>query len=73
MPPEMPISFNMADYYRRRAAEVRALSADFQDPALRDLMARMASEYDDLARKSGGGWAEGPPSGAQISTGAQRT
>ena len=57
----MPTTFNMADYYRRRAAEVRALSADFQDPALRDLMVRMASEYDDLAQQSGGSWNDSSP------------
>ena len=68
----MPTSFNMADYYRRRAAEVRALSADFRDPALRDLMARMASEYDELAQQSGGGWAANPPPGTQIGNSVAR-
>ena len=68
----MPTTFNMADYYRRRAAEVRALSADFQDPALRDLMARMAREYDDLAQQSGDAWAQSPPGGFITSAGAAR-
>ena len=68
----MPTTFNMADYYRRSAAEVRALSADFQDPALRDLMARMASEYDDLAQQSGGSWNDSPSRGPQSTANAAR-
>ena len=48
----MTPTFNKADYYRRRAAEVRALSADFVDGDLRRLMARMAEEYDQLAAQS---------------------
>lgn len=68
----MPTTFNMAHYYRRRAAEVRALSADFQDPGLRELMARMAREYDDLAEQSGGARAESPPPATRIGTGAAR-
>jgi hypothetical protein len=54
-------ALNNAEYYRRRAAEVRALSAEFVDTELRALMIRMAREYEELADRSADQVAFGVP------------
>ena len=55
------VPFNKAEYYRRRAADVRALAADFINPDLRALMTQMAQEYDELAARSESERASGVP------------